>query len=326
MKNPKKVLLMRMFSFGESLIRYDFFQNKLENIYPTGTSLNFLTNLSQLGKSDLNIITALSEKKDSLIFKEKFVQHKINYEHSLSVKKYPMGSYQIYRQPKLYGWEVVYNRQESVWQQDNIILWNNFNANDWLHFDGISLMVSENSYKRTKKLLENFIKVSNNIVFDFNFRKSLGENHKKYIQIFRKVIKNVKILNISEYDFMKWFGINNNFEKSIKIFKNKFPNIEHVFGTKKWNDNDEMKINAFWSNKDKIIKSDDISYKPNDLIGQGDAFIANITYQLINKKNVDLQEALEWSIFKLNYIGDSNVPTYNNFKNKKTKNKKTIIR
>lgn len=307
--------MKKIFAYGESLLRWDVSPNDKIKRFPTGTALNFLSNMQQLQNQNCHLITAFSNKKDSEIFTNFLKMKKIDYQDSFIAQNKNIGSYTIFRTPTIFGWEVVYNRIATCWteflesNQENFL--NSATANDHLHFDGISLLVHQDGYQKIKKLIAKARKLKMTISFDFNLRWTLASTD--VLTKYKDVISQIDYLNISSYDINNLLNKKLDQEINLHELKEKFPNLKAIFGYQKKAHKQEMTILGYLLIDDEIEFTKQHFYKPNDLIGQGDAFSAFIINQILRNEKPDINEALNWSIFKTFYLGDANVPTTEDF-------------
>lgn len=304
--------MKNIIAFGESLIRWDIHNDEVRR-FPTGTALNFLTNLSVLSNHQLKLVTALPHSQDSQILKNHMKKYNIE-NHSHISETNILGSYQIFRTNTIFGWEVVYNRKNTCWnafsKESSGISNDLLDGVDVFHFDGISLYSSNESLEFTKRVIEQVNKKNIKISFDYNFRQSMTDMNKGLVEVFESIVQNADFLNISYYDLINYFGVDS-LEAAVATDKYKSMKKDiKIFGTKKTTVDDQLGIEAFSIIKGEINTTQVMLYTPNELIGQGDSFAAHIMSDALEDgKSIDLSKALKWSILKTKYIGDSTVPT-----------------
>ena len=284
---------MGILTFGEPLLINYLESPKLKSVCDSYFSL---------GGSEINTMVTLRDLKKKTFLISAFPNNKLGLEFFDVLKKIGIDTeFCKLSQDDLIGSvyvknnEVIFQRKHSSFSKlkysevnFDIIFNNNY---DWVHFTGITPMLSKESEKIWIRLLEESINRKIKSSIDFNFRPKLGKLEdlwslvKKYIHnFFLFVISKNDLFNLSKLENLE---TNLSTELLLINFCKKFNVQRCVICIKEMRNRFQIRYSLLYSNN-KIYKSLSRKQNPIENIGGGDSFIGCLISQYIENKTFEL--------------------------------------
>lgn len=207
---------------------------------------------------------------------------------------------------------VLYDRENSGFSKLRFedFTWSEIlNQSDWFHFSGISPAVSKNICNLLDTIIENFT-ITYSV--DLNFREKLwnwvDKDPVRISDLMKKLCRNALLITGNETDFQNNFGFygksgdkNLYYNEIAQQCFEVFPELKYIAIS---NRHSVSATSNSWSGylfvRDNLIKTyRGMEYQLDciaDRVGTGDSFTAGIIYGLLNNKNENFQEILDFAV------------------------------
>ncbi|TXH20586.1 MAG: sugar kinase [Chitinophagaceae bacterium] len=317
---------MKIVCFGEILLRYcpdvnaDWVQQNAMTVYIGGAELNVASALSKWGLG-VDFCTVLPENYLSQTILKAIEKRDIDVS-KISFSGNRVGAYYLPVGSELKNAGVIYDRAHSSFfnLQKGMIDWEEvFVDCDWFHFSAICPALNENIAVVCEEALQ--VARNKNVVIsmDLNYRKNLWQYGIAPHEVMNKLMPYCDVVMGNIWSIEALCAVENTVdaafetsksylmiagEKSITELKNKYPNIQTVALTFRF---DQIYWAMMGHSNEYHISKVFSNYIMNDRVGSGDCFMAGMIYGIANqwhpKNIVDFASAA--AVGKLAEKGDS---------------------
>lgn len=296
---------MKILALGEVMMRMTTPEYKLLSqtdsltFLFSGTGMNVMSGLHQMGHEtylattlpDNAIGTAAKAQIRKLGINDQFIRHQ---GHHIGVYFLETG---IGMRPS----RVTYlERKSSAFGRSTIADYDfdtMLTGVDAIHLCGITLALN----KGTRELALTFVKKAKNqgikVIFDCNFRPTIWDEERDYIkEVYEQILHQADIVFANSKDAELLLGFTTSIEdsarkrtKDLLIQMRDAYNIETIFGTNRYNENNTDFIRGFMLNETGITWSIPFEVIIYDRVGGGDAFAAGALHGLFTNMEPEIK-------------------------------------
>ena len=308
-------------TFGEVMLRLStpsferFTQAKNYNVNYAGAEANVAVSIANFGMNATHV-TRLPENDLGLAAQQTLQKFGVNTQHVLFGSE-RMGVYFLENGSMQRASRIIYDRFDSAFShiKKGDVDWEEVLKNaSWFHYTGITPAISQGAADVCLEAVQAARKQNIPISGDINYRRNLWQYGKSAQEIMPALIELTDIVVAGTTDLENCIGISgDSFEKSCQLTMKKFPNIRKIASTVRESiSSSHNKISGVLYDGKKLFNSKqyDLTHIV-DRIGAGDAFMAGLIYDILNKK--DDQQSLEFATaacaWKHSVEGDVNLAT-----------------
>jgi 2-dehydro-3-deoxygluconokinase len=283
-------------SFGEVLLRLSppgaerLIQTTSLDVCYGGSEANIASALAQWGVKGEHV-TQFPDNEIGLAAKQSLQSYGVITNHC-TVSNHRMGVYFLEHGSSLRAPKVVYDRFDSAFANvdPSAFDWNEIlNDAKWFHWSGITPAISATAAQACKEAIATARKKGIIISGDINYRRVLWQYGKTPLELMPELIAQCDIIVGGLTDFENSLNITgagaDAFERACSEVQKKYPQVKRIFNTtRNTHHASHNDLQGLLCSGQQLITSKNYTINPIvDRVGSGDAFMAGVVYQSLNK-------------------------------------------